>query len=99
MHPKIRRTKKTSYVLFAIFGIMIIALSSCGHKNPSTEIEANTFSENSLEPKDRAYYHFTLSRYHLLNQRFADSLTELEITETYDPNSAYVKYNLALLYI
>ena len=99
MHHKITRTIKFNFILFVLIGMMFLTLSACGPKNPPTDIEADTFSENNLEPKDQAYYHFTVSRLHLLNKNFSGSVTELEIAESYDPDSAYIKYNLALMYI
>jgi len=98
MRPKINKNKLT-YALLPLLGILIFTIFSCGPKNPSSDIEISTFSNADLEPRDRSYYHFTLSRVHFLNRNFGQSLRELEITESYDPDSAYIKYNLALLYI
>ena len=94
-----RETNNSTYALLPLLVILIFAVFSCGPKNPSTDIEISTFSETDLEPKDRAYYHFTVSRLHFLNKNFGESLRELEITESYDPDSAFIKYNLALMYI
>ena len=94
-----KRLIKTKFLLIALLGIFIIATYSCGPKNPSADIQADTFSEQDQEPRDRAYYHFTVSRVHFLNKRYNESLTEMEVAESYDPDSAYIKYNLALMYI
>ena len=93
------RINTTKYLLIAVFGIFIIAANSCAPKNPSADIQADTFTEQDQEPRDMAYYHFTVSRVHFLNKRFNESLTEMEVAESYDPDSAYIKYNLALMYI
>ncbi|MEM7008025.1 MAG: tetratricopeptide repeat protein [Thermodesulfobacteriota bacterium] len=97
----LRTIRKTHSHLsfFLVLAFLVLGMAGCGTKKPATEIDADTFSDSSLEPKSKSYYHFTVSRMLLLDRKFPESLSQLEIAETYDDNSAYLKYNLALMYI
>ncbi len=84
-------------LLLATIIILIAPLYiSCAPKTPKDMAQTDA---STLKPKSKAYYHFTVSRHHFINRRFAQSLRELELAEKYDPESAYLKYNLALIYI
>jgi tetratricopeptide (TPR) repeat protein len=81
--------------------VLLPNIYSCAQKSvrsadPST---ADTPFEPEAESNAEAYYHFTLSRMLYLDNRFADSLEELQTAEQLDPESGYLKYNLALMYI
>ena len=99
MRRKTRGRKNIQIISFVLAATMLIGITACGPKNPPTEIDASTFSEEDQDPRNQAYYHFTVSRLLLLEKKFNESLTELEIAESYDTESAYIKYNLALIYI
>ncbi|HKQ33345.1 MAG TPA: tetratricopeptide repeat protein, partial [Thermodesulfobacteriota bacterium] len=85
---------------FAVL-ILVPVLFSCAHAtgrkgDPATADEPFTSSE---APKNEAYYHFAASRMLFLDNNVEQSLVELELAEQADPSSAYLKYNLALVYM
>lgn len=83
--------------------VLLLDLLSCGQKTIlTTDLAASSIEDNpesNTKSKHKAYYHFILSKYHLLKRKFSNTLQQLVIAEKYDPKSAYLKHQLALLYI
>ncbi|HET7289822.1 MAG TPA: tetratricopeptide repeat protein, partial [Thermodesulfobacteriota bacterium] len=83
------------------FLMLVPALFSCAHATgyKSAPETADEPFESTDTPKNEAYNHFAVSRMLFLDNRIEESLAELELAEQADPSSAYLKYNLALVYM
>lgn len=92
---------KLIYSALLALVILLPALFSCAHtagvKSDPAEADAPFISSEA--PKNEAYYHFASSRMLYLDNRVSESLAELVLAEKFDPSSAYLKYNLALMYM
>jgi len=78
-----------------------IWMSSCAQnvKTIKTDDELNTANKYPEKSKYDAYYNFAISRLNLYRKNFTGSLKSLEKAEQADPESPYLKFNLALLYL
>jgi tetratricopeptide (TPR) repeat protein len=81
--------------------LLLPALFSCVHAAgvKSDHAQADEPFISPAAPKNEAYYHFAASRMLYLDNRIPESLAELTLAEQHDPSSAYLKYNLALMYM
>ncbi|MGI9553925.1 MAG: tetratricopeptide repeat protein, partial [Thermodesulfobacteriota bacterium] len=84
--------------LFFLVGAIFSA--SCATVNTTDTVVAGNeiivdFEEKSYE----SYYNFSLAKLALYDKDLAKAIEHMEIAEKLEPNSAYLKYNLALLYI
>ena len=93
------KNKLLSIAVSALFAAL--PLLSCVQKNvyKADPAQADQPVLSAAKPMNDAYYHFTVSRMLYLDNKVPESLTELELAEQYDPSSAYLKYNLALMYM
>src|SRR3990170_2817297 len=85
-------------MLLVIF--LLIQTYSCANKSIENQVKVDT--SKKAEPqseKYEAYYHFSLSRLNFLRGNFEEAIREIETAEKYDPNSAYIKYNIAVIYM
>ena len=88
--------KLISYVFLTSSLILI----SCAAVNTEDNlISGNEYSSDYKEKSYESYYYFTLSKHAFYNQDLNKAIEYMEIAETSDPESAYLKYNLAVLYI
>ena len=78
---------------------ILLLLVSCTQKVVSDKAvdKKNLVYEDSVSYE--SYYNFTVSRMYLYDNDLAKSIEHLELAEIADPGSAYLKYNLAQLYI
>src|SRR3972149_7350799 len=86
---------KTLLVIF-----LLIQTYSCANKSIENQVKLDT--SKKAEPqseKYEAYYHFSLSRLNFLRGNFEEAIREIETAEKYDPYSAYIKYNIAVIYM
>lgn len=78
---------------------ILLLLVSCTQKVVSN----NAVDKKILVYEDsvsyESYYNFTVSRMYLYDNDLAKSIKYMELAEIADPGSAYLKYNLAQLYI
>ncbi len=90
--------KKAGGNLLKLFSIVFFftLLYSCVPKVTGNQ---EKLTKKEPESKYEAYYHFTLSKTNFLHGNFKEALREIETAEKYDPNSAFLKYNVALVYI
>ncbi|MDA2921404.1 tetratricopeptide repeat protein, partial [Desulfobacterota bacterium AH_259_B03_O07] len=61
--------------------------------------EDNNYEQQFLTSKHDAYYHFTISMLYKNRRDITRAVEELELAESYDPDSALIKHNLALFYL
>jgi len=89
-------------LLYACF-ILFLLLSCAGVKQPEQvhkhELESSEKPHEFPDDMYDAYYHFTLSRMKIYDRDLPGSINELELALKSDPDSPYLKYNLALLYL
>jgi len=82
------------------FTFILLLLVSCVQKG---NINSSVHDEMDFIPAEsgshESYYYFTLSRMYLYDSDLAKSIEYMELAETSDPDSAYLKFNLAQLYI
>jgi len=78
---------------------ILLLLVSCTQKVVSNKavVNENLVYEESVSYE--SYYNFTVSRMYLYDNDLAKSIEYMELAEIADPGSAYLKYNLAQLYI
>jgi len=90
----------TAPLIKSIFIFLFIV--SCAQKGEINSSGVGIYQEDFI-PKVSgsydSYYNFTLSRMHLYNKDLYKSIEYMELAEAADPESAYIKYNLAQLYI
>jgi tetratricopeptide (TPR) repeat protein len=83
---------------------LLLIICSCANrgvqlKTAETSGHENVEEAEPLPSKYDAYYHFSLSMLHKERKDILSALRELELAEGYDPNSALIKYNLAMMYL
>src|SRR3990172_50399 len=86
---------KTLLVIF-----LLIQTYSCANKSIENQVKVDTSKKAEPQSENyKAHYHFTLSRLNFLRSNFEEAIREIETAEKYDPNSAYIKYNIAVIYM
>ncbi len=78
---------------------ILLLLVSCTQKVVSNNAVDNKILEYEDSASYESYYNFTVSRMYLYDNDLAKSIEYMELAEIADPGSAYLKYNLAQLYI
>ena len=88
-------SKKIFYVFIAA-----IFISSCAAVNTDdTVISGKELITDYDEKSYESYYNFSLAKIAFYKKDLSKAIEHMEIAESSDPESAYLKYNLALLYI
>jgi tetratricopeptide (TPR) repeat protein len=72
-------------------GIQLKTADTSGHENME--------KDESLPSRYDAYYHFSLSMLYQERRDIVSALREMELAEGYDPDSALIKHNLAMMYL
>lgn len=83
---------------------MLISLSCAGHGVKETSVQEKPDLKESEQQQSAyrnydAYYHFALSRMNTYKRDLEGAISEMQYAVGKDPDSAYLKYNLALLYL
>lgn len=89
----IKRTELIFFIFLLIFSVSCAqrAVNKNGIQDGGMDFTGTTSYES--------YYNFALSRMYLYDKDLAKSIEYMELAEAADPDSAYLKYNLAQLYI
>jgi tetratricopeptide (TPR) repeat protein len=78
---------------------ILLLLVSCTQKVVSNKAVDKKILVYEDSVSYESYYNFTVSRMYLYDNDLAKSIEYMELAEIADPGSAYLKYNLAQLYI
>jgi len=78
---------------------ILLLLVSCTQKVVSNKAVDKKYLVYEDSVSYESYYNFTVSRMYLYDNDLAKSIEHMELAEISDPGSAYLKYNLAQLYI
>ena len=78
---------------------ILLLLVSCTQKVVSNNVVDKKILVYEDSVSYESYYNFTVSRMYLYDNDLAKSIEYMELAEIADPGSAYLKYNLAQLYI
>jgi tetratricopeptide (TPR) repeat protein len=83
---------------------LLLIICSCANrgiqlKTADTSGHENIEKDESLPSRYDAYYHFSLSMLYQERRDIVSALREMELAEGYDPDSALIKHNLAMMYL
>jgi len=78
---------------------ILLLIVSCAQKSVNNKAVVNENLVYEESASYESYYNFTASRMYLFDNDLAKSIEHMELAEIADPESAYLKYNLAQLYI
>lgn len=88
--------KVTIRGILIVFAVLLSA--SCTGINTNGTVSVQQHADSAVDMQ-KSYYHFAKSRMYMYDQDISNALEQMQLASLNNPASAYLRYNLAILYI